>query len=136
MENPRIGLALSGGGSRAIAFHLGCLRALHDLGILRNVQTLSTVSGGSVVGTLYAATDAKARIVFLRWQNPLPGSCAFTRYAAADPRINLVGVLEQAHGPLPTDLGQQNALWYKLYKSAEILALFAQDTVRPFDVAA
>ncbi len=25
---PKIGLALSGGGSRAIAFHLGCLRAL------------------------------------------------------------------------------------------------------------
>ena len=27
----RIALALSGGGSRAIAFHLGCLRALHEL---------------------------------------------------------------------------------------------------------
>ena len=26
-----IGLALSGGGSRAIAFHLGCMRALNDL---------------------------------------------------------------------------------------------------------
>ena len=27
-----IGLALSGGGSRAMAFHLGCLRALNDMG--------------------------------------------------------------------------------------------------------
>jgi NTE family protein len=55
---PKIGLALSGGGSRAIAFHLGCLRALHDLGILQQVKVLSTVSGGSVIGALYAATDA------------------------------------------------------------------------------
>jgi NTE family protein len=47
-------LTLSGGGSRAIAFHLGCFRALNDLGILSKVEVLSTVSGGSVVGTLYA----------------------------------------------------------------------------------
>ena len=40
-----IGLALSGGGSRAIAFHLGCLRALHDLGVLEKVGVISTVSG-------------------------------------------------------------------------------------------
>jgi NTE family protein len=53
----RIGLALSGGGSRAIAFHLGCLRALNELGILEHVQVLSTVSGGSVIGALYASTD-------------------------------------------------------------------------------
>lgn len=55
---PAIGLALSGGGSRAIAFHLGCLRALDELGILPQVKVISTVSGGSVIGTLYAATDA------------------------------------------------------------------------------
>lgn len=52
-----IGLALSGGGSRAIAFHLGCLRALNELGILRHVNTLSTVSGGSVIGALYASSE-------------------------------------------------------------------------------
>ncbi|WP_292590041.1 patatin-like phospholipase family protein [Mesorhizobium sp.] len=57
MTEPKIGLALSGGGARAMAFHLGCLRALHDLGILDRVQILSTVSGGSVVGALYAAND-------------------------------------------------------------------------------
>jgi NTE family protein len=51
---PRIGLALSGGGSRAIAFHLGCLRALHDLGILQQSRIISTVSGGSVIGAAYA----------------------------------------------------------------------------------
>src|SRR5690242_2053987 len=51
---PRIGLALSGGGARAIAFHLGCLRALDELGLLRQVSVLSTVSGGSVIGAAYS----------------------------------------------------------------------------------
>lgn len=64
----RIGLALSGGGSRAMAFHLGCLRALHDLGILNRVEVLSTVSGGSVIGAAYATWDGsfdafEARII-------------------------------------------------------------------------
>jgi NTE family protein len=57
MSNVKIGLALSGGGSRAIAFHLGCLRALHDRGVLEKVELLSGVSGGSVIGALYAYSD-------------------------------------------------------------------------------
>jgi integrative and conjugative element protein (TIGR02256 family) len=48
-----VGLALSGGGSRAIAFHLGCLRALHDRGVLDRVQVISAVSGGSVIAAMY-----------------------------------------------------------------------------------
>ena len=53
--NPRdVGLALSGGGSRAIAFHLGCFRALDDLGLLARLQVISSVSGGSVIAAMYA----------------------------------------------------------------------------------
>jgi len=52
-----IGLALSGGGSRAIAFHLGCLRALNDKGILDKINVISTVSGGSIIGAMYAYSD-------------------------------------------------------------------------------
>jgi NTE family protein len=51
----QIGLALSGGGSRAIAFHLGYFRALKRLGLLDRVVVLSTVSGGSVVGAYFQA---------------------------------------------------------------------------------
>ncbi|MFZ3224451.1 MAG: patatin-like phospholipase family protein, partial [Xanthobacteraceae bacterium] len=54
-DERKIGLALSGGGSRAIAFHLGCLRALNELGLLARVNVLSTVSGGSVIGAYYLA---------------------------------------------------------------------------------
>jgi NTE family protein len=55
-----IGLALSGGGSRAMAFHLGCLRALDDVGILDQIRVLSTISGGSVIGAYYAYTPGKS----------------------------------------------------------------------------
>lgn len=55
-----IGLALSGGGSRAIAFHLGCLRALNDLGILGDVGVISTISGGSVIGAYYAYSPQRS----------------------------------------------------------------------------
>jgi integrative and conjugative element protein (TIGR02256 family) len=52
-----LGIALSGGGSRAMAFHLGCLRALHDRGLLAQAEVISTVSGGSVIGAMYAYSD-------------------------------------------------------------------------------
>jgi NTE family protein len=52
---PRIALALSGGGSRAIAFHLGCLRGLHQAGLLGQVAVISSVSGGSVLAALYCS---------------------------------------------------------------------------------
>ena len=57
MRQLKIGLALSGGGSRAIAFHLGCLRALHDRGLLDRISVLSAVSGGSVIAALYSYND-------------------------------------------------------------------------------
>ena len=52
-----VGLALSGGGFRAIAFHLGCLRALEDLGLLNRLQVISSVSGGSVIAAMYAYSN-------------------------------------------------------------------------------
>lgn len=52
-----VGIALSGGGSRAIAFHLGCLRALHDRGVLQRTRVISSVSGGSVISALWAYSD-------------------------------------------------------------------------------
>jgi NTE family protein len=42
-----------------MAFHLGCLRALDDLGLLDRVGVLSTISGGSVIGAYYAYTPDK-----------------------------------------------------------------------------
>ncbi len=54
-----IGLAMSGGGSRAVAFHLGCLRALHDRDLLKRVRVVSGVSGGALMTALYAYGPAR-----------------------------------------------------------------------------
>lgn len=49
----KVGLALSGGGFRAALFHLGVLARLAECDVLGSVETLSTVSGGSIVGAQY-----------------------------------------------------------------------------------
>ncbi len=54
-----IGLSLSGGGYRAAGFHLGTLSYLHHLKIgdnnlLEKVKILSTISGGTITGMMYA----------------------------------------------------------------------------------
>jgi NTE family protein len=45
---PGIGLCLSGGGYRAMVFHLGCFLRLNELGYLRRLSRISSVSGGSI----------------------------------------------------------------------------------------
>src|SRR2546423_642547 len=52
-QHSRFGLALSGGGFRASFFHLGALRRLAELDLLRHVTDISTVSGGSIVAAHY-----------------------------------------------------------------------------------
>src|SRR5262245_58716265 len=47
-------LCLSGGGFRAALFHLGALRRLNELGVLSQITTVSSVSGGSVANGLLA----------------------------------------------------------------------------------
>lgn len=49
----KAGLALSGGGFRASLFHIGVLARLAELDVLRHVEVLSCVSGGSIVGAHY-----------------------------------------------------------------------------------
>jgi len=55
----RIGLALSGGGSRAATFHLGCLRALHDHDVLDRVHVVSGISGGALLAAAWAYGPAR-----------------------------------------------------------------------------
>ena len=71
---------------------------------------------GVVNGLLNA--DTKARLVYWRWSNPLPGSFAFSRYAQRDARIEMAA-LRRITGDWPADPRQQNAAWYRLYKSVE-----------------
>jgi len=58
---------------------------------------------------------AKARLVFWRWSNPLPGCRAFSKLMHTDPRID-VAKLKEKRGPFPRAAKEQNALWFNLYK--------------------
>jgi predicted acylesterase/phospholipase RssA len=49
----KIGLGLSGGGFRASLFHIGVLAKLAELDVLRRVEVISCVSGGSIIGAHY-----------------------------------------------------------------------------------
>jgi NTE family protein len=53
-ESPRTGLALSGGGYRATAFHLGTLKQLHKLGILNKIDVpVHDIRRASITGAYY-----------------------------------------------------------------------------------
>jgi NTE family protein len=55
-ERERAGnaLCLSGGGFRATLFHLGALRRLNETGVLAKLDTISSVSGGSIMAAMLA----------------------------------------------------------------------------------
>jgi NTE family protein len=56
---PGMGLCLSGGGYRAMLFHLGVIWRLNELGLLRKLVRISSVSGGSIT----------AGILGLKWKS-------------------------------------------------------------------
>jgi len=62
--------------------------------------------------------DFKAKLVFLRSKNVLPGHRAFSQLGKKDSRF-IITDLERLLGNLPVDPIKQNALWYKLFKKCE-----------------
>jgi NTE family protein len=64
-------LCLSGGGYRAMLFHLGALWRLNELGLLRRLVRISSVSGGSIT----------AAVLGLQWKN--------LQFGAGDAAANL-----------------------------------------------
>lgn len=49
----KFGIGLSGGGFRSSLFHIGVFAALAERDLLRHVEVLSCVSGGSIIGAYY-----------------------------------------------------------------------------------
>ncbi len=52
---PTVGLAISGGGIRSATFGLGVMEALKEQGVLKQLDYLSTVSGGGYIGSWLTA---------------------------------------------------------------------------------
>lgn len=79
-------------------------------GLIALCIPLATVVLNGVLGDM-----AKARLVFWRWKNPLPGCRAFSELVNTDPRID-VAALKAKHGAFPRSPKDQNALWFQIYK--------------------
>src|SRR5262245_33569962 len=69
-----VALCLSGGGYRAALFHLGAMRRLNELGLLGALDTISCVSGGSILGAFLA-------------RNVTPWPAAGTEFPSWDSRV-------------------------------------------------
>ncbi len=65
-----------------------------------------------------ASDVLKARVVFLKWRDPLPGSEAFSRWMHAHPDID-PGAVQAAVGVLPKAGAEQNRAWRQLYHTME-----------------
>lgn len=68
MKKPEVAISLSGGGYRAAMYHLGALMYLHHLSVeegecfLDYVNTISTISGGSITGLWYMMQYANGNV--------------------------------------------------------------------------
>lgn len=91
-----VGLAISGGGSRAANFGLAVMEQLKEIGILEHVTAISTISGGGLPGAYYAlkgpdmdwrkAKQLMATSFLSRWitSNLLPHNLMSTTFSHED----------------------------------------------------
>lgn len=78
----RVGLALSGGGLRALAYHAGTLKGMAEHGVLQQIEHVSTVSGGTVF----------AGLVFQISGNQWPTNEHYLEYVLPSLRETVVGL--------------------------------------------
>ncbi|WP_080404880.1 patatin-like phospholipase family protein [Burkholderia ubonensis] len=110
----RIGLALSGGGVRAMAFHAGVLQWLATQSLLESVTAVSTVSGGTLfTGLVYRLSD---------WQ--WPSSEHYLKHVLPEIRNVLTTVCLQREAKLLLLTSPAN--WRYLFNRANVLALALQ----------
>lgn len=80
-----------------MAFHLGCLRALHQLGLLSQVSVVSAVSGGSVLAAMYCSRDEAFEEFEARARSVIREGIQGRIFAAA---LSLTGLRALASGVL------------------------------------
>jgi hypothetical protein len=67
-----------------------------------------------ILGGVFSDTW-KARLVFWRWRDPLPGCRVFSELLATDYRTDKTALAEKL-GDYPQEADKQNALWFSLYR--------------------
>ena len=115
-----IGLCLSGGGFRAALFHLGAARRLNELGILSQLATISSVSGGSILAAFMAdrlRPWPEPGGVVTDWENRVSGP--FRRFTSRNLRT----------GPILKRLLPWN--WFRESTGVEALASAYRERLTP-----
>ena len=100
-----LAISLSGGGYRAAAFHLGSLRFLDRVGLLRDVVGLSTVSGGTITGMAWVVSQ-------------LDGQSFPQFYESYSGWLKRTNVISQAPQGLTSDRDHGSHAWASLICSA------------------
>ena len=80
-----VGIALSGGGIRSATFNLGVLQRLQELDLLRQVDYLSTVSGGGYIGAWLVGNVRRTRYWLSRmtsWDKSIEHLRRYSNYLA------------------------------------------------------
>lgn len=88
--------------------------------LLKQAPSLLPIGFAGLVATVLntlPSAEAKAALVYWRRRHALPGHRAFSHYAARDSRIDLERLRKSFKGTFPEAPAEQNAAWYKLYKS-------------------
>jgi hypothetical protein len=116
-----VGIALSGGGIRSATFNLGVLQGLQELDLLRQVDFLSTVSGGGFIGSWLLANVKRTRYWLSRetpWDHSVALLRAYSNYLA--PRTGFFSMDMWSLGTL----WLRNTLLIQLSTLAGMLTLF------------
>ena len=71
-----------------------------------------------LVLTYLLPSEWKHRLIYMRWHHPLPGSRVFSDLLDEDERVSRQDLVGE-FGELPTSADDQNALWYKIYKTKQ-----------------
>lgn len=118
LNRPLLALVLI---AHVVAYYI-LLNSLSLQQAITNLKDYESYSGSlavaAIVGVLNSliSSTGKARIVFLKWKNPLPGSRAFDEILNQDDRIDPAIITQAAGGTLPLEPSMQNRLWYQWYR--------------------
>lgn len=119
-----VGLALSGGGIRSATFSLGVVQVLADKGLLKEVDFLSTVSGGGYTGCFLTQRlghgDASSTVAAPHGPDPEP-----VRYVRQHARYLLVNNLKQQWSMVTATLAGMLLNWTAPFFVILLLALLA-----------
>lgn len=109
-------------------FLFWCVAVVHAdfSSILTKLGSISIKTGltgliapiGAFILDGFLSADTKARVVFWRYSNPLPGNRAFSVHLEEESRADPVQLANQ-WGGFPDEPTEQNRLWYRIYRSVE-----------------